>query len=345
MIFKKYSEFQPLKEIVVGQGYPLDYFDNIEDSNIREKIQQIFFEIEEDFQNLIRTLQQFGVQVHRPGIITKQQYQAACERGRAPVPPLTPRDRQGVFGTKFVPLCDWHEFAPMHNYWQSRDSQNFVDLFGTANRPVVDGANNSCVFQMGRDVWFDESDYLTLEQSVWLEKNILTDSRYRFHRMLTEGHGDCVFAVLRPGVILTSYHDNGINYRSDFPNWKLHHVGTPSIVRQIQQDFWQFRENNHPGFVWWTPQKHNEPQFSEYVDRYLSHWLGTVHESVFDVNCLSIDQNHVIFGCYDKAVFDYCEANGITPILCDIRHRFFFDGSVHCCTLDIRREGDMEDYF
>jgi argininosuccinate synthase len=60
---------------------------------------------------------------------------------------------------------------------------------------------------------------------------------------------------------------------------------------------------------------------------------------------LSIDENHVVFGCYDKGVFDYCRSHGIEPILCDIRHRFFFDGSVHCCTLDIRRKGGMEDYY
>lgn len=345
MIFSKYSEFQPLKEVVVGQGFPPEYFDNIEDSEVRDNIQKIFKEIDEDFTYLVKTLEGFGVTVTRPGVMTKQQYQDECVRNLPPQPPLTPRDRQGVFGKKLVNLCNWDGYRNMIQEYKSADPDNVINPFETSKSPTVNGANNSCVFQMGRDVWFDESDFLTVDQSQWLEKNVLTDSRYRFHRMLTEGHGDCVFGVLKPGVIITSYHDDGVNYTQDFPGWAKHHVGTPSITRELQQNFWQFRNELHPGGLWWTPGKDNLPRFSAYVDQYLHNWIGSVHESVFDVNCLSIDEKHVIFGCYDKGVFDYCESHGVTPILCDIRHRFFFDGSVHCCTLDIRRDGEMEDYY
>ena len=48
-----YSEFQPLEEIVVGRGYPPEYVDFVEDLEIRENLQKIFIEIEEDFQNFI----------------------------------------------------------------------------------------------------------------------------------------------------------------------------------------------------------------------------------------------------------------------------------------------------
>lgn len=345
MTFSKYSEFQPLREIVVGQGYPAEYFDNIADSEIRNNVQKIFLEIEEDFQNLINTLEGFGITVTRPGVISKDEYQQCCELDKPPMPPLTPRDRQGVFGKKFVNLCDWASFKQMNSYYKNLDKENFIDPYENELHPVIAGANNSCVFQMGRDVWFDESEFFTIDHSRWLEQNVMTDSRYRFHRMLTEGHGDCVFAVLKPGVIITSYHDNGVNYKQDFPGWDKHYVGTPSISRELRQNFWNFKNESQPKITWWTPGKNNLPKFSAYVDQYLNNWIGAIHESVFDVNCLSIDDKHVIFGCYDKGVFDYCESHGITPILCDIRHRFFFDGSVHCCTLDIRRDGDMEDYY
>ena len=53
-IINSYSEFQPLEEIVVGRGYPPEYVDFVEDIEIRENLQKIFIEIEEDFQNLIR---------------------------------------------------------------------------------------------------------------------------------------------------------------------------------------------------------------------------------------------------------------------------------------------------
>jgi glycine amidinotransferase len=340
MIINSYTEFQPLQEVVIGQGYPPEYFDFIQDSQVRNSLEKIFIEIEEDFASLIKVLESFNITVKRPGIISKTNFQSNTQHGNYTLPPLTPRDRQQVYGNKLVRFSPYNIFNQLFKHYESVAPDQVIDIFKTNPNHFFSGANASCIYRMGRDVWFDESNWLTADQTKWLEENILTDSRYRFHRMVTDGHSDCVFAVLKPGVILTSIHDDGVNYRQDFPNWNIHRVMSPSIER-----FHEFRNELHPGSTWWVPGKDNLPQFREYVNTYLKEWVGTVHESVFDVNCLSIDENHVIFGCYDKEVFDYCRKNGVEPILCDIRHRFFFDGSVHCCSLDIRREGTMEDYF
>lgn len=339
MIINSYSEFQPLEEVVIGQGYPPEYFDFIEDAKIRACLEQIFIETEQDFQHLANTLQSLGVAVRRTGVISKQEFQANTQQGNHTLPPITPRDRQTVFGDRLVRCSPYRIFDQLFDHYRRVAPDQVLDVFREDPDHFFNGANASCVFRMGRDVWFDESEWLTAEQTRWLEQEVMTDPRYRFHRMRTEGHGDCVFAVLRPGVILTSYHDDGINYHQDFPGWSRHCVSTPSLDR-----FYEFRQELHPGLTWWAPGRDNVPQFREYVDRYLSEWTGAIHESVFDVNCLSVDERHVIFGCYDPEVFAYCQQHGIEPILCDIRHRFFFDGSVHCCTLDIRRSGGMEDY-
>jgi hypothetical protein len=337
-MIKSHSEFQPLKEVVVGQGYPVDYFDCVEDTQTRDTLQTIFGEIEEDFQTLINTLESLGVTTVRPGIISKKSFESSVKYNHAIVPPITPRDRQGVFGDKLVRLSDWNSFAPLINHYKAQDPENVIIPSGL-DADIITGANASCVYRMGRDVWFDQSDWLTPAQSDWLIANIFKDSRYRFHKMHTNGHSDCVFSVLKPGVILTSFHDAGVAYAKDFPNWNIHRVNNPSVER-----YHQFRNNMHPGGKWWVPGKDNLDNFRNYVDQYLNHWVGEIHETVFDVNCLSIDTEHVIFACYNKEVFDYCEANGVTPILCDLRHRFFFDGGTHCCTLDIHREGELEDY-
>ena len=39
------------------------------------------------------------------------------------------------------------------------------------------------------------------------------------------------------------------------------------------------------------------------------------------------------------------EEYGITPHIFNFRHRYFWDGGIHCITLDLDREGDREDYF
>lgn len=334
-MISSYSEFQLLKEVVVGQGYPADYFDCVNDTQVRETLQQIFTEIEEDFQFLIKVLEQHNVRVTRPGIISKAQF----EMHPHVLPPITPRDRQTVFGNQLVRVAAHSTFDPLVEYYRQLYPDQVVVPRGKDAHTMRDG-NASCVYRMGRDVWFDESDWLRPEQSQWLIDNVMTDHGYRFHRMHTNGHSDCVFAVLKPGVILTSFHDAGVRYAEDFPGWQLHRVQNPSVER-----FTEFKNKLHPGLKWWVPGVDNLDRFKSYVDQYLNHWVGEVHETVFDVNCLSIDTKHVIFACYNKEVFDYCRANGVEPILCELRHRFFFDGGVHCCTLDIEREGGMEDYF
>jgi hypothetical protein len=334
-MINSYSEFQPLKEVVVGQGYPADYFDCVEDSQVRNTLQQIFTEIEEDFQYLAKTIESFGVKVHRSNLPSKKYFQA----NQFLMPPICPRDRQTVFGDKLVRVAASETFQPLIDHYWSQYPDHVVVPKGI-DAQIMNDANASCVYRMGKDIWFDESAWLRSDQSQWLINNILTDTGYRFHQMYTNGHSDSVFSVLKPGVILTSFHDAGVQYAKDFPGWKLHRVDNPSIQR-----FTEFRNQLHPGQRWWVPGTDNLDSFKNYVDQYLNHWVGEIHETVFDVNCLSIDTKHAIFACYNREVFDYCESNGITPILCELRHRFFFDGGTHCCTLDIEREGGMEDYF
>lgn len=338
-MINSYSEFQPIKEVVVGQGYPPEYFECVADVQTRETLQTIFREIEEDFQNIVKTLENFGVRVVRPQIIDQKSFEQSVEYDHPIVPPITPRDRQSVFGNKLVRLSAWNTFDPLFNYYRTMHPEQVVEPKGL-DAQIISGANASCIYRMGRDVWFDQSEWLTVQHTEWLKENIFTDPNYRFHSMVTNGHSDCVFSVLKPGVILTCFHDAGVAYDNDFPRWNKFKVDKPSV-----ETFNNFKGEYHPGMNWWVPGRDNLNQFRTFVDSYLTEWVGAIHETVFDVNCLSIDTEHVMFACYNKEVFDYCKRNGIEPILCDIRHRFFFDGGLHCVTLDIEREGGMEDYY
>jgi len=74
-------------------------------------------------------------------------------------------------------------------------------------------------------------------------------------------------------------------------------------------------------------------------------WVGHVEETVFDVNMLSIDQNTIICNNYNKEVFAHFKKHKVEPIVFNFRHRYFWDGGVHCVTQDLYREGEMVDYF
>jgi glycine amidinotransferase len=77
----------------------------------------------------------------------------------------------------------------------------------------------------------------------------------------------------------------------------------------------------------------------------MSKWVGYVEETVFDVNMLVINEKNVVVNNYNKAVFDALERYGVTPHICNFRHRYFWDGGLHCITSDLDREGEMKDYF
>ena len=81
------------------------------------------------------------------------------------------------------------------------------------------------------------------------------------------------------------------------------------------------------------------------VETWLGHWTGYVEETVFDVNMLIIDPKNVMVFNYNKLVFDALERYGITPHVVPFRHRYFWDGGIHCVTTDLDRSGTMQDYF
>ena len=60
---------------------------------------------------------------------------------------------------------------------------------------------------------------------------------------------------------------------------------------------------------------------------------------MFDVNVL-IDENTVI--AQENEALKRMEAHGIEPII--ELTQYFWDGSIHCLTSDIVREGDCESY-
>ncbi len=236
-----YTSWQPLEEVIVGRAYTPDYFDFIEDTTVREQLQLILHQTNEDLDNLQKVCETYGAIVKRPDLPRKSTFIEnqidpipGVDAG-APVPPLTPRDWQITLGDKLlrvlhVPelndIC--HEYGDSvinpHGNIKASMALRYVQekLEKMSGRDVFDpdcilnGASASCIVRCGTDVFFDNSDYLKPEQSRWIQENCL-DSRYRFHEAITDGHGDAVFAILKPGVLLSSKWDDQLDLDADFP--------------------------------------------------------------------------------------------------------------------------------
>jgi hypothetical protein len=335
-----YTSWQPLEEVVVGRAYTPDYFDFISDHQVRNQLQLILEETNQDLDNLQKTIAQYGTRVLRPDLPEKQRFLNQQIKGNgAPLPPLTPRDWQITLGDTLLRILPIRE---MDRICYGLGA-NVVNPHGSRfnNNCVLNGASASCIIRVGRDIFFDNSEFLTEAQSSWIKENILNDQDYRFHEARTEGHGDAVFAILKPGVILSTYHADDLDLESEFPGWDFLKLNDPSIKAAL--DIGKFKEENFNG-AWYVQDQTPTPAFRNYVDQYLNHWVGHVSETVFDVNCLVLDEQNVIFSAYNKQVFDFCEKHGINPIICELRHSYFWDGGISCCTQDIRRRGGLETY-
>lgn len=334
-----YTSWQPLEEVIVGRAYSPDYFDFIDDAQVRNQLQQILYETEEDLNNLQRTIEQYGALVRRPNLLNKEDFIRQQTNGNGvPLPPLTPRDWQISLGQKLLRVLPIQELDDICSVY----GDQVIDPHGGEWKDdcILNGASASCIVRVGRDVFFDNSEFLRPDQTQWIIDNVLGPD-YRIHEAITDGHGDAVFAILKPGVILSSKHDQNLHFDQDFPGWEVCKIWDPSIWAAMEVG--KFKEENFNG-RWYVQGQTPTAEFANFVDTYLTKWTGFVSETVFDVNCLVLDEQNVIFSAYNRQVFDFCQLHKINPIICELRHSYFWDGGISCCTQDIRRRGGLESY-
>ena len=230
-----YTSWQPLEEVIVGRAYTPDYFDFIEDSTVRNQLAHILDETNEDLNNLQKTCETYGATVKRPGLIDKDHFvEQQTKFNGAPLPPLTPRDWQITLGDKLLRVLKVYELDEICAEY----GDQVINPHGENWDPncILNGASASCIVRVGTDVFFDNSDYLKPEQSRWIQDNCL-DSRYRFHEAITDGHGDAVFAILKPGVLLSSKWDDQLDLDADFPGWDVSKLECSTIWHAMASGF------------------------------------------------------------------------------------------------------------
>ena len=132
-----------------------------------------------------------------------------------------------------------------------------------------------------------------------------------------------------------------MNYKKTFPNWD---VLTIKEQGWSKVQGWLEFKNKSKG-RWWIEGEETNEYLRHFVDRWLNHWVGFVEETVFDVNMFSLSEEVVLVNNYNAEVFAFLKKHKIEPVICPIRHRYFWDGGLHCFTLDLRRKGQKEKYF
>lgn len=198
--------------------------------------------------------------------------------------------------------------------------------------------NSACNVRVGRDIYVGTEHYhQDISEMISSFKSFYP--QYRWHMVDTGGHSDGTFCPVKPGLII-SLRDIP-TYAETFPDWEVVYLPEQSWFQV--RDFLTIKQKNKG--KWWVPGEELNDDFTEFVESWLDHWVGFVEETVFDVNMLVIDQHNVVCNNYNKLVFDALERHGVTPHVINFRHRYFWDGGLHCITSDLHREGVMQDYF
>ena len=332
------APWHPLRHVWVGASYAPEFYEPIRNNQIRDCLQKIAQETEEDYLNLVKTLKSFDIQVDRPNIdpmlnimdYVDEQGQVTYNTSKSftliPRPPMQPRDSMLIVGNTMIEsnselswfgsLIEQLDISPDQKISTSSIVFDAPEVTVIGKHLIVDCRNQPRL-----------ADYM---QSICPDRQIVP--------VMIGGHNDAVFCPVRPGLIVSTYHHT--NYTETFPGW---------TVKYIENQSWNaipgWRQFKHANVnKWWIPEQDNNKEFSNFVDTWLDHWLGYVAETVFDVNMLQINENTILVNNYNKEMFEFFKTHNIEPIITPFRHRFFWDGGIHCITNDIYREGTADVY-
>jgi hypothetical protein len=340
--------------------------------------ERIAIETEEDYQGIIKLLEKFGVEVLRPDLPSN-----SLIDNKFLLPPMTPRDYTVMIGDTFYvnietdihfdkmyknvkdsswPRCDSIEEFELLPEWIQKECLEFhqfekylnlaklklepynkifnriTSQGNTIKKFFASEVNGAMVSRIGQDLYFGtrsyDQDISSIQQLVDQEfKNT------RNHVVNTGGHSDGTYCPVCPGLIISL--NDVPTYKDTFPDWEV--VYLPGQSWTAVQPFLDLKEKNQGR--WWIPGFEHDNDVVNVVESWLGHWTGYVEETVFDVNMLIIDPKNVAVFNYNKQVFDALERYGITPHIVPFRHRYFWDGGIHCVTSDLHREGTMQDFF
>ena len=193
------------------------------------------------------------------------------------------------------------------------------------------------ICRVGKDIWWDI--HHVKQDTVEKYMLILTDQGFRVHTSNRGYHSDGSFCVVKPGCVVSLWDIQ--DYEKEFPGWEVLYL--PDQSWRKMHPFLAMK--GKVGGRWWLKGEENNLDLIKFINAWLSDWVGYVEETVFDVNMLSIDQNTIICNNYNKQVFDLFKRHKVEPIVFNFRHRYFWDGGVHCITQDLYREGTQENYF
>ena len=382
MKYNIWNKWDPLEVCMLGNNYSPEFFNGIPDK-AGDPLKRICEETLEDLEGYKNILQDFGVEVIQPEMDNSERF--IDNPHKYPRGPLQPRDAQLVLGNDcYISQIDHpsiskklEEYGPVtyltrsylmpQEYYEAiagADFPNYLDYksnyrnqdffedsiwkeIKTFDRHVP--ITSASAFMIGTKLIVGHSDHqnpaIDIPQTLKdmkldLLENVPAVKDFDLSVISTDGHSDGNYHTIKPGAIL-SLHDVQ-TYDQTFPGWDVCYL--PDQSWNGIGEWTKLRKQNQG--KWWLAGEEENNEFTNFVESWLGNWVGYVEETVFDVNVLMLDEHHCcVSNPNNQKVNAFLKKHSIEPVHVPWRHRFFWDGGLHCITLDLKRRGSQQNYF
>ena len=338
-----WTEWDRLTKVVVGDT-TTDF--KTDDDKINNYLARILTETKEDFENLASLLKSFDIKVYRPSLNSSVE---------GAMPPMIPRDQYLVYGN-----CIYSTFTSMKERYY--DQYFYYDIFkelfeegyNWLQQPMPDIpklSNEEVWYTKGKEIYKNRyKDKLLLHTATatkigdrlilnsegpgtklgqqWLRKNLPSGTSI-IENIGTSSNGwghidQCWFMTDDDTVVCLD------------KSWVPVCLRNKRIIEI--QDYVSFPDLSQ--YV--TEMQSCGGKFTEaWLEKWFAEWRGYAQDVCFDTNVLVLAPNKILLSNPQPQLEKYLESQGIECYSTRLRHGLFWESGVHCCTLDIHREGNF----
>lgn len=370
-VVNSHNEFDTLEEVIVGRVegatipewhvsgkavWPEKYWSMYKNQAGTPFPPELMKKGAEELDNFAKILEAEGVKVRRPEVMKgdfAQSYETPDFKCNNGLYAAMPRDVLIVVGNEIIeaPMAwrsRYFEYRPYRKLikeyfhagakWtaapkpfmsddlyedESTFKHNTKQFVTNEFEPVFDAAEFT---RIGKDIFTQRSQVTNDFGIEWMRRHLGPD--YNIHVLDFQDknamHIDGTFIPLGPGKLLvnpkrpciTGVNHSKFNYEGKERDYKL-----PAMFKG-----WDV-------FVAQTPMLHKDhPLF------FTSPWTASC-------NIIMLDHKRVIVEASETSTYDAFKAWGFHPIKVPFRHFLPFGGSFHCATVDVRRTGELQNYF
>lgn len=322
-LINSHDSWSPLQEVWLGDVYPAVWYDHLE-SGVRDIFYKLTEITQQDLSTIETCLTGLGITVRRPRYHRIENH---LVDGHLVKPDICPRDEYVVIGNQL--LTPWRS-KPAWQWIINHYLQDDRCSVRSGTQPCLNGAN---IVRIGRDIVIDRDCFDYEYQGEWPD--------YRVRVVANGGHMDGCFAILRPGLILANHYWD--DYANTFPGWDIIMLDDPTYKAAPSTGYQQ----SYPVYngKFWNTGVGTNSSFNAHIIQHALDWVGCYTETYFELNCLVVDPNNVIMLAQNERLARDLERYGIRVHWVPFRTRSFWDGAMHCLTVDIRRASKIQDYF